>query len=549
MLRLTRFAIAAVAALLPAACATTQSPAPVTGSRPRLAVVIVVDGLPQRQAVDYRDQFAPDGFERFLTRGAWFTDANYGYATTETAPGHTTIFTGANPRRHGIIANEWMDVKSHAKVYSFGDSNQFPVRHRPLAMEGTSTKNLLVETLADAMRKADPRSKVISVSDKDRSAIPAAGKAGAAYIFHEETGEFDSTTAYMTALPKWVVDFNAAQPARKYVGAEWKPLLPDAAYSRSLPDERPWYGEGGKLPRKLPAQGGARFNHQMMATPFGDDLTLAFARAALEGEQLGRDGSPDLLVVALSSHDYVNHAFGAESRISHDHVLYLDRALQDFLNDLDVAVGRDNYVAVITSDHGFTPAPEHSQSLGRDAGRAEPAKLGEAVNAALVKKYRRGRWVQGWSGDMIVFNRNTLQGRDAPIAEVMKEAKAALLAQPGVADAFTRAEIEDPKVPGTPLLDAVRKSWHPDRSGDIYVVPKPYWLVTGPGKGTTHGSPHPYDTNVPLLWYGPSWIAPGRIDRPVDMIDVAPTLARILGVPAPSGSEGKPLPLETPGGR
>ena len=542
-----------LSAALLASCITTQAPAPVTGSRPRLAVVIVVDGLPQRQAVDYRDQLAPDGFERFFTRGAWFTEAHYGFANTETAPGHATIFTGANPSRSGIIANQWVDPATGKKVYCFEDPDFFFLKHRPTPNQGSSPKNLLVDTIGDALRKADERSKVIAISGKDRSAIAGAGKRGVAYVYQPESGTFDSTTYYLKAQPKWVADFNATNPSRKYAGAEWKPLLPESGYSRSLTDGRPWYDEGGKLPKKLPDRGaGMRFQSQMMETPFFDDLTLSFARAAVAGEELGKDGSPDLLVVSLSTHDSVNHSYGAESRISHDHMLYLDRALQDFFSDLDVAVGRDNYVAVLTSDHGFTPVPEHSVMQGRDAGRLNVAKMLERVNQAMEKKYstRASRWAQYWSADGILINRSLFTPRrNLKMEDVLTEARLLLAQEPGIAAAYTRGQIEAPAAAGPtdPLLEAVRKSYYAARSPDVQVVLKPYWLFGTHATGTSHGSPHPYDTNVPIMLYGPSWILPARVDKRVDVTDIAPTLARLLGVAAPATVEGKPLPLDTPG--
>ena len=520
-----------------AACAATQPPVPVTGGRPRLAVVIVVDGMPQRQAVDYRDQLAPDGFERFFSRGAWFTEAHYGYANTETAPGHTTIATGANPHRSGIIANQWLDTTTGALTYCFGDSGATYIGHRTGQRDGTSPKNLLAETLGDAMRRADERSKVIAIADKDRGAIAPAGKRGTAYIYREDTGQFASTTYYMKEHPKWVTEFNAAKHVDRYVGAEWKPLLGEGAYARSQP--------GGKLPQALPAQAGPKYYGEVMGTPFGDDLVLQFARAAIAGEQLGRDGSPDLLFVSLSTHDYLNHAHGAESRISHDHILYIDRALQEFFNDLDVAIGRDNYVAVITADHGFTPTPELSKSLGRNAGRIPPITLLTRLNAGLVKKFGAGRWVTGFSAHALVLNHPLARSRALSIDEIAKETRELLAVEPGIAGAYTRAELEGGARPDDPIFEAARKSWHPRRSADLHLVLKPYWLLGAHTSGTTHGSPHPYDTNVPLLLYGPAWIpAAGRIDKRVEVSDIAPTLARILGVPPPAQSEGRPLPMD-----
>lgn len=532
-------------ALVLANCAATQPPAAVSGGQPRLVVVIVVDGLPERQVVDYRDQLSPDGFERFFTRGTWFTEAHYGYAMTETAPGHATIATGAYPNRSGIVSNQWLDTATGALMYCFADPGASYIGHKTAANEGTSPRNLLAEGVGDVLKRVDERSKVIAISDKDRGAIGPAARRGTAYVFREETGEFASTTYYMKEHPKWVAEFNASRPAQRYLGAEWRPLLDDGAYARSLPDERKWYEPGGKLPRKLPAAANREYYEAMMETPFGDDLLLAFARAAIAGEQLGRDGSPDILFISLSTHDYINHGYGAESRLSQDHVLYLDRELQDFFNDLDVAIGREHYVAVLTADHGFAPAPEHSQSLGRDAGRINPSQMLARVNAGLVKRFGQGRWAVGFSAGAVVLNRPLAQSRKVALADVADEARNLVAAEPGIAKAYTRAEVEGSARPGDPILEAVKKSWYPQRSADVAFVLKPYWLLGSHAAGTTHGSPHRYDTNVPLMLYGPSWIPPvGRIDKAVEMSDVAPTLAKLLGIPAPAQAEGKALVFE-----
>ena len=112
------FAFLALAALV-AGCSAT--PPPARAERPRLVVLIVVDGMPQAQVAAYRDQYGPDGFNRFLDRGAWFADAHYGHAYTVTAAGHATMLTGAYPHRTGIIGNEWRDRATGERVYCAGD--------------------------------------------------------------------------------------------------------------------------------------------------------------------------------------------------------------------------------------------------------------------------------------------------------------------------------------------------------------------------------------------------------------------------------------------
>ena len=526
-------------------CISAQT---ITAAKPRLVVMFVIDGLPQWQVVHYRDQLGPDGLRRFLDRGAWFSEAFYGHSHTVTAAGHATLLTGAYPHRTGIIANEWTDPSTGAEVYNTGDEAHTYLENRTAKLAGTSPRNLKVESLGDVLRRADPRAKVIGISAKDRGAILPAGKSGTAYMYMWESGQFASSTYYMQTHPAWVKAFNGAKPADRYFKASWSPLLPEAAYARSLPDERPWYGPGGKLPKVFgedQQKPGAAFYSSLLPSPFMDELTLDFARAALAGEGLGRDEITDILSVSLSGHDYINHAYGAESRLSHDHLLRLDRMLESFFQDLDRAVGRDNYVAVLTADHGFTPVPAHSRSLGRDAGQQDISQTLARLNAGLTAKFGAGRWVTGWSADGVLLDSKLIAARNVDRRGLDQAARRLLLAEPGIVAAFSRADIEGRALPpDTPFLAAVRNAWHRELSADIQLVVKPYWLFGASQRtGTTHGSPHEYDTHVPLLLYGPRWIGAGRVDARVEVVDLAPTLARLIGTAAPAASEGKPLPL------
>jgi hypothetical protein len=526
--------------LLLAGVALAQTP------RPKLLVFIVIDGLPQRQVSGLRDQFAPDGFARFLDRGAAFSEAHFGHAVTVTAPGHATLFTGASPARHGVIGNDWRDPRTGAPVYCTGDATASYIGHGTQPLDGTSPRNLQVDTVGDVLRRADPRSKVIAIAGKDRAAILPGGHTGTAYMYMAGTGQFASTTYYMQRHPAWVEAFNAAKPADGYFHAEWKPVLPEAAYARSLPDGR--LGPRAQLPLRMGAAGDAKpdaaFYGSLLGGPFADALTLDFARAAVGGEQLGRDDAPDLLVVSLSGHDYVNHTWSAESRLSHDHVLQLDRLLQDFFRDLDAAVGRDNYVAVLSSDHGFMPAPEFTQAQGRLAGRITAAAMLQRVNLALERRFGVARLAVGTAASALVLDRSLLAPRGLDAETVAAAARDALLAEPGIAAAYTRGELQSGSRAEAPYFAAMRRSWNRERSGDVQYATRPDWMF---GTATaTHGSPHEYDNHVPLLFWGPRWIKPQTVAAPVDMVDVAPTLAWLLRVPAPAASEGKLLPLMAP---
>jgi hypothetical protein len=544
--------VAGAAALLAGCAGLPQqgaSPAPrATSTPPKLIVFLVVDGLPMRQVLGYRDQLAPDGFQRFLQRGAWFSDAHYAHGHTVTAAGHAVMLSGAYPQRSGIISNEWRDRETFETVYNTQDPAHQYIGNKTAPLSGTSPRNYRVETVGDVLRGAQPESKVIAISGKDRGAILPAGHKGTAYMYMGESGQFASSTYYMQQHPAWVNAFNAAKPADAFFKKSWTPLLPESAYARSVPDGQPWQSTGGNG-NKLPAivgdkmdKPGPLFYGNLLPTPFGDELSLAFARAAIEGEQLGADDKTDILSVSLSSHDYVNHAFGPESRLSHDHFLHLDRYLQGFFQYLDAKIGPGNYVALLTADHGFADTPEYAASRGLDADRINPSLTLAWLNTELGKRFGEGRWARGYSGAGILFDEKLIQSKGLKSAEVYAAAKQLLLTVDGIADVFTPDQLlgSDTK---TPYLEAMRKSWHPEVAAPLQVVVKANWLYSSRGGGSSHGTPYRYDTHVPILAWGPAWVGQGEVKQAVEVADIAPTLARLLQVRAPAQAQGKPLPL------
>ena len=286
------------------------------------------------------------------------------------------------------------------------------------------------------------------------------------------------------------------------------------------------------------------FYEGLLSSPFADALALDFARAAIAGEALGQDDTPDILAISLSGHDYVNHQWSAESRLSHDHLLQLDRLLQAFFQHLDSTVGKDRYVAVLTADHGFTPNPEHSQSQGRDAGRVDTARMLARLNEGLARRFEVPKLVAFTSASALVLDRQLLAAHRLELDTVAAAARELLLAEPGIQVAYTRQELRSGSRAGAPFFLAMQRSWHPEVSGDVPYALKENWM-SGTGVAT-HGSPYPTDTQVPMLFYGPAWWRPGRIDTRVEVVDIAPTLAQLLGVATPASSEGKPLPLAVP---
>lgn len=538
----------ALAAALCTACTSPPPAAPQAAPRPKLIVLVVIDGLPMRQVTGYRGQLSPDGFARFMERGRWFSDAHYGHGHTVTAAGHSVMLTGAYPQRSGIISNEWRDPATGEPVYNTGDAAYTYLDNPTRPLAGTSPRNLKVETLGDVLRTRSPESRVIGISGKDRGAILPAGHKGTAYMYMSETGQFSSSTYYMAALPAWVQAFNAARPADGFFKKTWAPLLPDAAYSQSVPDGQPWQVAseiGNRLPAvmgdKMDAPG-PRFYGSLLTSPFGDELTLAFARAAVTNEQLGQRDVQDILSVSLSSHDYVNHAFGPESRLSHDHTLHLDRHLQAFFQFLDKTVGVDNYVLALTADHGFTDTPEWAASQGRDAGRFAAAPALAAVNAALSAKFGVDKLARDFSAAGLLLNDKLAAEKGVKFADVQAAARDELLKLPGVETVFTREQLLGSDTT-TPYLEQMRKSFDPTRAAQLQIVLKPNWIFGYRPGGSSHGSPHRYDTHVPLLFWGPGYVGRGEEKARVEIADLAPTLAAIAGLPAPAQAQGRDLRL------
>jgi len=537
----------ALAAAL-AACSTTPPPA-AAPQRPQLIVLVAIDGLPIRQVTGYRDQLAPDGFARFLDRGRWFSDAHYAHGHTVTAAGHAVMLSGAYPQRSGIISNEWRDPATGAQVYNTGDAAYTYLDNPTKPLSGTSPRNLKVETLGDVLRTRSPASKVIGISGKDRGAILPAGHKGTAYMYMGETGQFSSSTYYMAALPAWVKDFNAAKPADAFFKKTWAPLLPEAAYARSAPDGQPWQNaadNGNRLPAvigdKMDAVG-PRFYGNLLSSPFGDELTLAFARAAVKNEQLGRRGVQDILSVSLSSHDYINHSFGPESRLSHDHTLHLDRHLQAFFQFLDKEVGAGNYVLALTADHGFTDSPEWTAAQGRDAGRFASAPSLAVVNTALAAKFGVDKLARDFSAAGLLLNDQLAAEKGLDFAAVQATAREELLKLPGVATVFTREQLLGSDTT-TPYLEAMRKSFDPTRAAQLQIVLKPNWIHSYRPTGSSHGTPYELDNHVPLLFWGPGYVGQGEVKTRVEIADLAPTLAAIAGLPAPAQAQGRDLQLK-----
>jgi predicted AlkP superfamily pyrophosphatase or phosphodiesterase len=518
---------------------------------PRLVLFLVIDGFPQEQLTKYYDQFVGSGFKKLLDEGAWFSNNHYSHATTYTSVGHATLLSCAHPYKHGVIGNDWIDKKNKKRVYSTEDSRHSYIGEDTPEHSGTSPFNIKVTTVGDELIYANGKSKVIAIAGKDRSAIGLAGQFGTAYMHSAATGRFITSDYYMKGYPAWWSAFYEGKPQDKFFGQTWTLAMPEEAYERSVPDDRPWStnykGLGTRFPH--PINGGGEkpakeYYDATMWSPFGDLLMLDFIKAAVEGEKLGQNpaGFPDILALSWTSHDYVNHLFGPESRQSHDQTIRLDRLFAELFSYLDQKVGLDNVLITLSADHGFMNIPEYSSSRRLDAGRIDPEKMIADVNAALSEKYGDGKYLTAWWNPNLYVDCELLDNRKLNRSEVEVSIQSYLQTYPGIEAVFTRTQMERGDMPATRLARQVTLAWHQRISGDIVVMNKPNWyLFAKPtGYASTHGSPWSYDTNVPLVLFGDTWINPGKYGDS-EVVDLGRTIAHILNVRPPNGCEGRVL--------
>jgi Type I phosphodiesterase / nucleotide pyrophosphatase len=523
--------------MIPALLAWTFAAAPPASAPPRLVVVIAVDQLRADYLDRFRPWFGPRGFNRFLRTGAVYPRARYEHVTTETCPGHAVMLTGSYATVNGIVANGWYDPVKGRPVYCAEDGSVTLVGARG---EGRSPRLLLGATVGDLLKIGTAgRSRVVTVSAKDRSAIMLGGhRADAAYWIDDTL--FVTSSWYRSELPGWVEALNRSGPVSRYFGKTWEHLLPASAYTAVGPDD---------VPEEATVEGmGRTFPHRIVDldgfdySPMADQAVADFAMRAVRQEGMGRDSIPDLLAIGLSATDRIGHLYGPDSHEIMDQVIRLDRLLARLFAFLDQAVGPGRTLVVLTADHGVAPLPERLTD-DRPAGphRLDHGVLDSAVSLALSDRYGRPTgtaWVSYDEAPLMYLNRQALGARNVGLEDAERLAQAALLAVPGVNNAVTGVELTRLRAAG--VETDVTRSYHPGRGADLYYFLDPYWLVTTDSTGTGHGTPWRYDQEVPLLWYGPG-IRPGVRTEQATVADLAPTLSRLLGLPTPGGAQGRAL--------
>jgi arylsulfatase A-like enzyme len=508
-----------------AAAGTAPEPAP----RPALVVLIAVDQL----RGDYIPRWASQlsgGFSLFWREGAFFAEGRQDHAVTETAPGHATMLSGRFPASTNIVTNEHGVLDPGSPLLELKDAGL-----------GASPRRFRGTTLYDWMRDADSRSRVLSVSRKDRGAILPVGRAkGDVYWY--AGGIFTTSGWYRDptdTLPGWVREWNAAEPVRKLAGWTWRPLLDDP---RAYPEPDSVVVENNGRDVAFPHQLTANVDAAAVVLPnypIMDSLTLDFALRGVERMRLGQEKATDLLVVSLSTTDAVGHAFGPDSRELHDQVLRLDRWLGGFLDSLGKVVPRERTLLALASDHGTAAMPEFVSAYhGRAASRLWFREIATELNV-LYGTLLVGREPFGFHEGIVTGDVAALRRAGVNVDSLARAAAERMAGTPGVRRMFTPATLK--RAPANDPDALLCRRALPVDFGWLtcgFVAPGYIWSPDIPI--AMHGSAQPDDQWVPVAFLG-SGVRAGRFRDTVSTTDIAPTLAALLGVRPGERLDGRVL--------
>lgn len=509
-------------------------------TRPKLVVGLVVDQMRWDYLYRYHDLYSKGGFKRILNQGFSCENTMIPYIPTYTAVGHSCIYTGSVPAINGIVGNNWYEKSISKGMYCTADSLVQGVGGTGTAGQ-MSPRNLWSNTITDELRMAvNFKNKVIGISLKDRGAIlPAGHSANAAYWY--DKGKWISSNFYMLQLPRWVNDFNAKDYPGKMMNGSWSTLLPAEKYTMSTSDEKDYEGNmpgfsTHTFPYRFDTVEASKKVETFRYTPFGATYTLDFAKAAVENERMGLGNFTDFLCVSVSSTDYAGHTFGPNSRELQDIYLRLDRDLETFLLYLDAKLGKGNYLFFLSADHGAAHNVGFMKENNHPAGNFSEYDFKNDLNKLIADSAGFNNAVLSVENYQVYVDEKGLKNAGKNTEAVKQLILNRLRSKPFVTDAFETSQIVAAALV-QPIKEMLINGYAAKRSGDIQFLIKPSWF-DGFEKGTTHGAWNPYDSHIPLVWYG--WgIKPGKTNRETYMTDIAPTIAAMLHIQMPNGCVGK----------
>lgn len=514
---------------------TSASILPRDVPKPRLVVNIVVGQMRYDYLLRFADNFAKGGFRALIKDGVSCNRATHDYLFTSQASGLSTISTGANPSTHGIIGQGWYNYNTSARVdvaqdkgcYAVGADN-FDAQVSPNAM--------VAGGLGDCIKAVSPMSKVVSVAFDPTSAVVMGGfTADAAYWLNPKTGNFISSTYYMQKLPDWVDNFNKMRLIDSYSSAPWTVSQQMKKYHNILSKDIIRDTAVGFFSFDFITRKKGDFK-TFSATPWANTLVKDMAVQSIIYENLGKDDTPDLLNIVFDGSRNIGQKYGTLSVELEDSYYRLDKDIENLLSFLETQVGRDRVLVVLSSDHGASdPAIESSRM---PHGRFNVAQFSVLINGFLGAKFGdKERWVLDFSNNQLYLNRRAIYENKHNLTQIQNEIAAFAIQFRGVAHAITAASLQSGTAVG--IMGKAQNSYYPRHSGDVMINLMPGWMVENDNL-SQGGTGYNYDSHVPLVFWG-AGLGPGVIQGPVEMRDVAPTTAAVLGIAPPNAATGRAI--------
>ncbi len=516
-------------------------------NQPRLVVRVVVEQMRYEMLLRYWDQFESDGFKKLAGQGVMCKNARLGYSHSGLASGLATLSTGSCPSMHGIIADKWYDRLTAQEKGAVET-------HSPQALGGQAENghyapvNLLTSSSGDELKMLNPHSQVYSVGLNATSAVLGAGKmSDGAFWMDEHSGNWMTNTYYMDSLPGWVRRFNDKDLESIYMERKWKKLKSDDYYHSAIRDDRD--SEEGFLllysntfPYDLQTlKRKANGFKYLKYTPFGNTYTKDFALSLIRNQQLGQDRHPDIINIAFSASAHITRLFGPRSLEMEDLYLRLDREIAHLLDYLEQQVGRENLLLVLTSAQGAADSYGYRKAKKLSAGQYKPNHGLALLKSYLNVVYEPGEWISGYAGGQIYLNHSLIDQKGYDIDQFQERVARFMVKKSGVAYAIKASAIKSGSYMGG-MMKMVRKSYHPARSGDVFLVLRAGTQEQPGGSGSIYS----YHTHLPMIWWG-NGFEPGVVNAKVHLRDVAPTISQLLNIPYPEASFGKAiLPLVEP---
>lgn len=516
---------------------------------PKLIVGIVVDQMCYDYLYRFAPKFSKSGFLKLMNNGTNCRNTNYNYVPTYTGPGHASIYTGTTPSNHGIIANEWFDRSTGKLINCVDDSLVQPIG--TISDDGKcSPTSLKSYTITDQLKMTYPKSKVVSMSIKDRGAIlPGGHLSDGSYWYDYATGRFITSSFFKESLPPWVSDFNNRNNADLWMKNTWNTLYPVESYIESGPDDSPYeHLIAGKTSptfpydfKQLPSP--AALYSVFTATPFANTMLTDFAIESLSAEALGTDTYADMLCISYSTPDIVGHSFGPYSVEIEDIYLRLDLEISRFIKALEQEVGKNNFVLFLTADHAVVPVPQMLVDKKMPGGYLYVDEVMVELGRSIQSKFGEN-FINTLENNNIYLDHERMRAMNVDPAGIEHYIASEIIKWRGVKHVYTAHDMKN-GCSDNEWRDMVRKGYDAAKSGDVLFILEPGYLVKEvkgelSGRGTSHGSAFNYDTHVPLLWSGKG-VKRMEIFRNIEIVDIAATLTHLLNLQRSGAMTGHPI--------